>query len=131
MYSKYKSMKDARQMFDEIPDRIMNSWNLMINGYAPNDEGDDGLHLFEKMRDVGVQPNSQTFLYVLVACASANAVEKLLERLKVVPGDDFLSMEAHKNATLLFMHLAILCDIFKGARNEEKSNTILFGGAIY
>ncbi|KAK9713058.1 hypothetical protein RND81_06G000500 [Saponaria officinalis] len=30
------------------------------------------------------------------------AVDKLQERLKVVPGDDFLSMEAQKNATLFF-----------------------------
>ncbi|THU63645.1 hypothetical protein C4D60_Mb01t18000 [Musa balbisiana] len=30
------------------------------------------------------------------------AIDKLQERLKVVPGDDFLSMEAQKNATLLF-----------------------------
>ncbi|CAD5180600.1 unnamed protein product [Musa acuminata subsp. malaccensis] len=31
-----------------------------------------------------------------------DAVDKLQERLKVVPGDDFLSMEAQRNATLLF-----------------------------
>ncbi|KAJ8498009.1 hypothetical protein OPV22_008561 [Ensete ventricosum] len=30
------------------------------------------------------------------------AIDKLQERLKVVPGDDFLSMEAKRNATLLF-----------------------------
>ncbi|KAF3333653.1 DNA-directed RNA polymerase II subunit 1-like protein [Carex littledalei] len=30
------------------------------------------------------------------------AIDKLQERLKVVPGDDFLSIEAQKNATLLF-----------------------------
>ncbi|KAL3377839.1 hypothetical protein AABB24_003973 [Solanum stoloniferum] len=30
------------------------------------------------------------------------AVDKLQERLKVVPGDDYLSMEAQKNATLFF-----------------------------
>ncbi|MED6215213.1 DNA-directed RNA polymerase II subunit rpb1, partial [Stylosanthes scabra] len=31
-----------------------------------------------------------------------DAVDKLQERLKVVPGDDLLSQEAQKNATLLF-----------------------------
>ncbi|PKU68678.1 pentatricopeptide repeat-containing protein At2g15690, mitochondrial [Dendrobium catenatum] len=76
MYSKCRSMKDARRTFDGMPDRNMDSWHLMINGYASNGEGDDGLHLFEKMRDVGVQPNSQTFLYVLAACASADAIEE-------------------------------------------------------
>lgn len=76
MYSKCKSMKDARRTFDGMPDRNMDSWHLMINGYASNGEGDDGLHLFEKMIDVGVQPNSQTYLYVLAACASADAIEE-------------------------------------------------------
>lgn len=76
MYPKCGSMKDARRTFDGMPDRNMDSWHLMINGYASNGEGDDGLLLFEKMRNVGVHPNSQTFLAVLAACAGADAVEE-------------------------------------------------------
>ncbi|KAH0469194.1 hypothetical protein IEQ34_002426 [Dendrobium chrysotoxum] len=68
MYSKCRSMKDARQMLDFMPDRNMDSWHLMINGFASNGEGDNGLHLFENMRDEGV-PHKLVFmfwLYVLV-----------------------------------------------------------------
>ncbi|KAK6159345.1 hypothetical protein DH2020_006659 [Rehmannia glutinosa] len=76
MYSKCGSMTDARRVFDHMPDRNMDSWHLMINGYAANGLGDDGLALFEQMRKLGLPPNEQTFLSVLEACASAEAIEE-------------------------------------------------------
>ncbi|KAL0384205.1 UNVERIFIED_CONTAM: Pentatricopeptide repeat-containing protein, mitochondrial [Sesamum radiatum] len=75
MYSKCGSMTDARRVFDHMPDRNMDSWHLMINGYAANGLGDDGLALFEQMRK-GLPPNGETFLAVLGACASADAIEE-------------------------------------------------------
>ncbi|KAI8570694.1 hypothetical protein RHMOL_Rhmol01G0055600 [Rhododendron molle] len=76
MYSKCGSMTDARRVFDHMPERNMDSWHLMINGYAANGMGDDGLGLFEQMRELGLQPTEQTFLSVLSACASADAMEE-------------------------------------------------------
>ncbi|GAB2269633.1 hypothetical protein Dimus_004558 [Dionaea muscipula] len=76
MYGKCGSMVDARRVFDHIPDRDMNSWHLMIKGYADNALGDEGLQLFEKMRELGLKPTSDTYLLVLSACASADAVEE-------------------------------------------------------
>lgn len=76
MYGKCASMTDAQRVFDHIPDRNMDSWHLMINGYADNGLGDDGLQLFEQMRELGFKPNSQTFLAVFSACASADAEEE-------------------------------------------------------
>ncbi|KAL0334856.1 UNVERIFIED_CONTAM: Pentatricopeptide repeat-containing protein, mitochondrial [Sesamum radiatum] len=75
MYSKCGSMTDARRVFDHMPDRNMDSWHLMINGYAANGLGDDGLALFEQMRKLGLPPNGETFL-ALEACASAEAIEE-------------------------------------------------------
>lgn len=76
MYSKCGSMIDARRVFDHVADRNMDTWHLMINGYAANGLGDDGLALYEQMRELGFQPNEQTFLAVLAACAGAEAVEE-------------------------------------------------------
>ncbi|KAL8541380.1 hypothetical protein ACS0TY_002584 [Phlomoides rotata] len=76
MYSKCGSMTDARRVFDHMPDRNLDSWHLMINGYGANGLGDDGLALFEQMRKLGLQPNGDTFLAVLEACASAEAFEE-------------------------------------------------------
>lgn len=76
MYSKCGSMIDARRVFDHMPNRDMESWHSMINGYADNGLGDDGLQLFEQMRKLDLTPNEQTFVAVLNACASAEAVEE-------------------------------------------------------
>ena len=76
MYGKCASMTDARRVFDHMPERNIDSWNLMINGYADNGLGDDGLQLFEQMREQGLSPDSQTFLAVFSACGSADAVEE-------------------------------------------------------
>ncbi|XP_058082064.1 pentatricopeptide repeat-containing protein At2g15690, mitochondrial-like [Magnolia sinica] len=76
MYGKCGSMKDARHVFDRMPERSMDSWHLMINGFASNGQGDDGLQVFEQMRKLGVRPDGQTFVSVLSTCASAEAVEE-------------------------------------------------------
>lgn len=76
MYINCGSMVDARRVFDHMPDRNMASWNLMINGYAINGLGDDGLAMFEQMRKLGLHPNEQTFLAVMDACASADAIDE-------------------------------------------------------
>ncbi|KDP30799.1 hypothetical protein JCGZ_13742 [Jatropha curcas] len=86
MYGKCASMTDARRVFDHMPERNMDSWHLMINGYASNNLGDEGLQLFEEMRKLGLKPTEQTFLAVLSACASAEAVE-----------EGFLHFESMKN----------------------------------
>uniref|UniRef100_A0A7N0VHP3 DYW domain-containing protein n=1 Tax=Kalanchoe fedtschenkoi TaxID=63787 RepID=A0A7N0VHP3_KALFE len=76
MYDTCGSMVDARRVFDHMADRDMNTWHLMINGYANNNMGDDGLELFEELRKLGVRPTEQTFLAVLSACGSADALEE-------------------------------------------------------
>ncbi|GAB4843942.1 hypothetical protein Ancab_013906 [Ancistrocladus abbreviatus] len=76
MYGKCGSMVDARRVFDHMPERNMDSWHLMIKAYADNALGDDGLQLFEKMRELGLKPTNETHLLVLAACASAEAVEE-------------------------------------------------------
>ncbi|XP_059634847.1 pentatricopeptide repeat-containing protein At2g15690, mitochondrial-like [Cornus florida] len=86
MYDKCGSVRDARRVFDRMRDRNISSWHLMINGYANNGQGDNGLLLFKKMRKLGLQPSGETFVAVLSACASAEAVE-----------EGFLHFESMKN----------------------------------
>nr|XP_034899949.1 pentatricopeptide repeat-containing protein At2g15690, mitochondrial isoform X3 [Populus alba] len=76
MFGKCGSMADARRVFDHMPERNMDSWHLMINEYANNDLGDEGLELFEQMKKLGLEPTGETFHAVLSACASAEAVEE-------------------------------------------------------
>ncbi|KAG5067654.1 hypothetical protein AAZX31_01G003100 [Glycine max] len=76
MYCKCGSVKDARRVFDQIPERNISSWHLMIGGYAANGLGCDGLLVFQQMKQAGVPPDGETFELVLAACAQAEAVEE-------------------------------------------------------
>ncbi|KAE9613598.1 hypothetical protein Lal_00016090 [Lupinus albus] len=75
MYGNCKSMTDARRVFDHMPNRSMDSWHLMIRGYANSTNGDEALQVFEQMNELGLEITSETLLEVLNACASAEAVE--------------------------------------------------------
>ncbi|GJS81105.1 pentatricopeptide repeat-containing protein [Tanacetum coccineum] len=61
MYCKCGSMVDAHKVFDHMGERNMDFWHLIINGYAGNWFGDDGLKMFEQMRNNGLQLNEETF----------------------------------------------------------------------
>ncbi|OWM83726.1 hypothetical protein CDL15_Pgr004156 [Punica granatum] len=76
MYGKCGSMTDARRVFNHMLDKNIDSWHLMINGYANNGLGDDGLELYEQMTELGLRPNEQTFLAVLSSCACIGAIEE-------------------------------------------------------
>lgn len=87
MYGKCGSMTDARRVFDHLVEKNIDSWHLMINGYADNGLGDDGLQMFELMREQGFKPNSDTFLAVFSACASADAMEEAAIHFKSMKGE--------------------------------------------
>lgn len=76
MYVKCGSLKDARRLFDKMPERNISSWNLMISGYTVNGLGNDGLLVFKKMKQQGIAPDEETFALVLDACTSVEAVEE-------------------------------------------------------
>ncbi|KAI3464883.1 hypothetical protein Pfo_021546 [Paulownia fortunei] len=48
MYSKCGKLDDARNLFDEIPQRNVVSWTSMINGYVQNDWAREALLLFKE-----------------------------------------------------------------------------------
>ncbi|XP_031473918.1 pentatricopeptide repeat-containing protein At2g15690, mitochondrial-like [Nymphaea colorata] len=95
MYSKCGSMADARQMFDRMPERNLESWNLLIKGFAANGQGEDALQMFKQLRQAGGRPDGQTYVAVLAACASLESVEEgfihfesMTKDYGIVPGDE-------------------------------------------
>ncbi|KAK4282189.1 hypothetical protein QN277_013594 [Acacia crassicarpa] len=79
MYAKCGSMKDALQMFQEMPVRNSVSWNALISAYTQNGDGDLTLRSFEQMVQSGLQPDSVSFLSVLCACSHCGLVEEGLK----------------------------------------------------
>ncbi|XP_065868991.1 pentatricopeptide repeat-containing protein At3g26782, mitochondrial [Euphorbia lathyris] len=74
MYSKSGLLCDARNLFDEIPQRNIVTWTSMISGYVQNDYANEGLLLFKdfltaKSEDTEVCMDSVAMVSVLSACS--------------------------------------------------------------
>lgn len=76
MYAKCGSIKDALQMFLEMPVRNLVSWNALISACAQNGDGELTLRSFDQMVHSGLQPDSVSFLSVLCACSHCGLVEE-------------------------------------------------------
>eukprot|EP01018_Ginkgo_biloba_P030203 Gb_04430 [translate_table: standard] len=76
MYVKCGSIKDARQVFDKMPQRDLVSWTAMIAGYGMHGHGEDALSLFDQMQQSGVKPDHVTFIAVLLACSHSGLVDE-------------------------------------------------------
>ncbi|XP_031484917.1 pentatricopeptide repeat-containing protein OGR1, mitochondrial-like [Nymphaea colorata] len=91
MYAKCGRVDRALQVFDEVPQRSLVSWNTMIMAFAMHGRAHDALALYQKMKTAKVAPDSVTFLAVLGACNHAGLVEdgrqllRSMEEFRVVP----------------------------------------------
>ncbi|XP_057841551.2 pentatricopeptide repeat-containing protein At5g16860 [Cryptomeria japonica] len=79
MYGRCGSMECARQIFDNILQRDVVSWNSMIAALAQNGYGNDALEMFRKMQVEEVKPDVVTFVSVLPACSLSAAVHEGLQ----------------------------------------------------
>ncbi|KAJ0977013.1 hypothetical protein J5N97_012487 [Dioscorea zingiberensis] len=89
MYAKCGALSAAAELFNEMPERDVVSWNSMIAGYAIHGHGEEALSLFEQMKSKGVLPDDITFVSVLSACNHSGLVakgRKHFEDMKMVFG---------------------------------------------
>ncbi|XP_057873039.2 pentatricopeptide repeat-containing protein At3g12770 [Cryptomeria japonica] len=76
MYAKCGSIDKARDLFDEMPQKNVVSWNAMIAGYAQNGFSNDAFKIFELMKHSGTYPDSVSFACVIYACSHAGLVDE-------------------------------------------------------
>ncbi|XAR54855.1 hypothetical protein NMG60_11030170 [Bertholletia excelsa] len=74
MYAKCGAIDLARDVFDEMPNKTVVSWNSMIMGYGMHSSGEKALEMFLAMEKNGVRPNDATFICILSVCAHAGMV---------------------------------------------------------
>lgn len=76
MYAKSGAIREARQVFDEIPRPDLISWNTMILAYSHHGSESEALQVFGRMRESAVKPNHITFEGVLRACCRLKLVDE-------------------------------------------------------
>ncbi|KAL8042507.1 hypothetical protein ABFX02_09G056150 [Erythranthe guttata] len=80
MYSKGGNLDAAREVFAEIVEKDVVSFNSMIVGLAVNGKGDEALRLFSEMQELCLLlPDSGTFLGALSACTHSGLLDKWRE----------------------------------------------------
>ncbi|CAN4076081.1 unnamed protein product [Withania somnifera] len=92
MYGKCGSMDAAVELFHDMPERDLVSWNSVIVGCASHGLAKKALTLFEQMKCAGLKPDSISFVGVLSACAHGGLVNqgweyfRSMELNRLIPG---------------------------------------------
>ncbi|KAL9417550.1 hypothetical protein AB3S75_040518 [Citrus x aurantiifolia] len=68
-------IKEAENLFDEIPEKNVVSWSIVIHGYSINGFHEKSMKAFSHMMLSGLLPNSFTMVGVLVAAAGLQNLE--------------------------------------------------------
>ncbi|KAL6007265.1 hypothetical protein ACLOJK_032761 [Asimina triloba] len=71
MYGKCGSLSDAHQVFDEMLDRSVFTWNALIGAYASRGVAHAAIGLYRDMRAAGAPIDACTISLVLKACGGA------------------------------------------------------------
>ncbi|ERN03293.1 putative pentatricopeptide repeat-containing protein At1g56570 [Amborella trichopoda] len=70
LFCKSGRLNEARQVFDEMAERDVIAWTIMITGYTFQGLYFEALSLFHKMQLLGTKPNSFTISSSLKACSA-------------------------------------------------------------
>ncbi|KAM7275896.1 hypothetical protein ACFE04_017762 [Oxalis oulophora] len=75
VYASGGRMGLCRKLFDQMSNRDVVSWTVMVTGYKDAGNYGDSLITFEQMQYASVEPNRVTMVNVLAACANFGAIE--------------------------------------------------------
>ncbi|OIS99695.1 PREDICTED: pentatricopeptide repeat-containing protein At2g02980, chloroplastic-like [Nicotiana attenuata] len=76
MYGICQQPDDARQLFDEIPERNVVTWNALITSYTHNRKFREAIDVFREMLASGAKPGEVTMVGVLSACSHLGALSQ-------------------------------------------------------
>lgn len=76
MYAKCGEIKSAYKVFNDITLKNVVCWTSMIAGYVKNDLYEEGLVLFNRMRENNVLGNEYTFGTLVMACTKLSALHQ-------------------------------------------------------
>ena len=75
MYAKCGSLEEARKVFNKMPEKNIVSWNAFIAGCCRNGSEKEAFKVYRHMRQADVSPDLVTFITLLNACSSPEALE--------------------------------------------------------
>ncbi|KAJ7518498.1 hypothetical protein O6H91_21G071800 [Diphasiastrum complanatum] len=89
MYGKFRSLKEARLVFDKLPHRNVISWNTLIAAYAQHGHFDEVVKLIDQMKLDSVKPDKVTFITALNAFSSSEVLAEAKQMHAHIKSDAF------------------------------------------
>ncbi|PIN17957.1 hypothetical protein CDL12_09375 [Handroanthus impetiginosus] len=118
VYAKSGRLDFAENIFKEMHERDIGSWNSIIAAYGINGNGTSALNIFSDLEGSGTtKPNEITFLNVLSACSHTGLVEQGLEIFKL--------METRYGIQPRMEHYACMVDLLGRAGRVEEAETFI------
>ncbi|KAI3472889.1 hypothetical protein Pfo_030838 [Paulownia fortunei] len=75
MYCDCGSLSDARKLFDEMGERTMGSWVIIISAYADEGLSKNALELYLKIQDSNFKPNPSIYISLLKSFSNSSYLE--------------------------------------------------------
>ncbi|KAJ8764400.1 hypothetical protein K2173_006140 [Erythroxylum novogranatense] len=75
MYAKCGAIGNAVDVFEEMSNKSLVSWNVMIGALALHGSGEEAIKLFGKMQAEGLWPDKITFTGLLSACSHGGLID--------------------------------------------------------
>ncbi|KAM7459408.1 hypothetical protein LguiA_036402 [Lonicera macranthoides] len=117
MYLKCGLTEEAERLFDEMPERNVVSWTVMITGYGKHGLGKKAISIFKKMQLDKTEPDGVTYLAVLSACSHSGLVEESKEYFSILRADHRIKPRVE--------HYACMVDLLgRAGRLKEAKNLI-------
>lgn len=76
MYSSCGLMNEASSVFEEIPEKDLETWCVMIRCLAKNGLGEDAIDMFTRFKTQGNKPDGRLFRGVFYACGLLGDVDE-------------------------------------------------------
>ncbi|KAH7423042.1 hypothetical protein KP509_12G036800 [Ceratopteris richardii] len=104
MYVKCGHLAKAREVFDELPTIDVITWTTLMTGYVLEGHGEEALRLYERMKETTCLPNAATFLGILKACSSMQAVQQGLQVHSEIISDGSLEKDMVVGTAIIDMY---------------------------
>ncbi|XP_020577712.1 pentatricopeptide repeat-containing protein At1g08070, chloroplastic-like [Phalaenopsis equestris] len=117
MYAKCGCIQDARKVFDQMREKDVISWSIIISGLAMFGHSDEAMSTFHEMLQRGIEPNEITFMGILSACTHSGLVDAGLEYFRLMRKEFVISPKVE--------HYGCMVDLLSRAgRLQEAENLI-------
>ncbi|KAK8479904.1 hypothetical protein V6N13_072268 [Hibiscus sabdariffa] len=132
MYAKLGEIRSSEILFDQMPNRTLLSWNVMISGYVNNGLWDESLVAFRDMQLEGFSPDVVSVVSILSACSNLGDISLGESIHAFVFRRSFETNIDVSNAVLAFYsdyHLLSTC--FRLFERMANKNTVSWNTLIY